>query len=156
MPVTTQHFHNGTGHLNQERYPLINAAIASGLKCQVSYPIWLQEERFGVSLAFQAERTDLAAVLADVAFLANTICPALFRKVTDERIGYMAHGDGDCSDELLRNADTALYRAKEAGRHTFRVFEPAMVERQLIQQDLRDAIAQQHLTLASQPICSDS
>jgi PleD family two-component response regulator len=30
---------------------------------------------------------------------------------------------------LLKNADLALYRAKEDGRHTFRFFEPAMSPR---------------------------
>ena len=259
---------------------------ASRLNSQVCIPIWVQQQRFGISLAFTTERSDLDAVMADVASLADTIRPSLFRKVTEERIRFVAHHDhltqlanrlmfqerlrdtlatarcdehgfallyldldgfklvndsrghdagdsllvavaqrlrdnlregdmvarmggdefaiiqssgsqpaaaialaqrllaavgqpfeadgrrsvigvsigiavyprdGDNPDSLLRNADTALYRAKESGRNTFRLFEPAMQVRQqerfLMEQDLRDAIEQRHFTLAYQPVC---
>ena len=78
---------------NPDRYVLMEAAIAAGLASQVSYPIWVQEQRFGVSLAFTTERPDLDAIVADVASAATSIRPALFRKVTEERIRYMAHHD---------------------------------------------------------------
>ncbi len=271
-----------------ERFVLLPAAIASGLAAQVSYPIWVQDQRFGVSLAFSTERPDLAEIVADIASLANTIRPALFRKVTEERIRFVAHHDdltqlanrllfqerltgaiaaaargeyglallyldldgfklvndtrghgagdkllaavaarlrencrewdttariggdefaiiqrlggqpstatalalaqrllhavqqpfdidgqrllvgvsigiavyptgGETPDQLLRNADTALYRAKESGRNAFRLFEPAMEERQLeralMERDLGDAVDGRHFTLAYQPIC---
>lgn len=76
------------------RFALLGNAVTAGLASQVSFPFWLGEERFGVSLAFLTERTDLAAVVADIASLANTIRPALFRKVTEERVYHMAHHDG--------------------------------------------------------------
>src|SRR5205823_899544 len=60
-------------------------------------------------------------------------------------------------DRLLRNADTALYWAKHAGRNTCRLFERSMESRQqqrmLIQQDLGAAVEAQDFTLAYQPIC---
>ncbi len=269
-----------------ERFVLLPAAIASGLAAQVSYPIWVQDQRFGISLAFSTERQDLAEVVADIASLANAIRPALFRKVTEERIRFVAHHDdltrlanrllfqerlasaiaaaaqgehglallcldldgfklvndmrghevgdkllaavadrlragsregdttarlggdefaivqllggqpsavtalaqrllhairqpfeidgrpaavgvsigiavypmgGETPEALLRNADTALYRAKEGGRNAFRVFEPSMdvhrQERALVARDLGDATEHQHFTLAYQPIC---
>ncbi len=271
-----------------ERFVLLAPAIASGLAAQVSYPIWVQDQRFGVSLAFSTERPDLAEVVADIASLANTIRPALFRKVTEERIRFVAHHDdltrlanrllfherlaaaitaaargehglallyldldgfklvndtrghgvgdkllaavasrlrencrecdttariggdefaiiqllgsqpaaatavalaqrvlhavqqpfdidgqrllvgvsvgiavyptgGETPDQLLRNADTALYRAKESGRNAYRLFEPAMevrqLERALMERDLGDAVDRHHFTLAYQPIC---
>ena len=271
-----------------ERFVLLPAAIASGLAAQVSYPIWVQDQRFGVSLAFSTERPDLAEVVADIASLANTIRPALFRKVTEERIRFVAHHDdltrlanrlmfqerlaaaiagaargehglallyldldgfkpindthghgtgdkllaavaarlrescrecdttariggdefaiiqplggqpsaatalalaqrvlhavqqpfdiggrrllvsvsigiavyptgGETPDQLLRNADIALYRAKESGRNAFQLFEPAMevrqIERALMERDLGDAVDRHHFTLAYQPIC---
>lgn len=43
-----------------ERYALLANAMASGLASQVSYPIWVQDQRFGISLAFSGERLDLS------------------------------------------------------------------------------------------------
>jgi predicted signal transduction protein with EAL and GGDEF domain len=64
--------------------------------------------------------------------------------------------DGATADQLLRNADTALYRAKEDGRNTIRFFEPAMdirhQERSLLEQDLRTAVQRRQFSLAYQPI----
>lgn len=52
---------------------------------------------------------------------------------------------GKDAAELGRNADIALYRAKDSGRNTFRVFDPTMDRQQqarfLLEQDLRAAVA---------------
>ena len=65
--------------------------------------------------------------------------------------------DGESPDLLLRHADHALYRAKKAGRKTFRLFDPAMEadtpEPFVVEQDLRDAIAREDFSLAYQPVC---
>jgi len=49
----------------------------------------------------------------------------------------------DAADDLLRNADVAMYEAKEAGKSRHAVFEPSMyeaiVERLALEGDLRDA-----------------
>ena len=76
-----------------DRVPLLSTAIASGLASQVNIPIWLQQQRFGISLAFSTERPDLSQIVTDIAALANTIRPALFRKVTEDRIRFVAHHD---------------------------------------------------------------
>ncbi len=57
--------------------------------------------------------------------------------------------------ELLSNADTALYRAKQEGKGTYRFFEAAMGaqirERRNIEHDLHSAIENGELSLAYQP-----
>ncbi len=63
--------------------------------------------------------------------------------------------DGD-RDRLLRDADTAMYHAKGAGRNTFVVYDPAqhadMSDRLSIEEDLREAIAREELDVWYQPI----
>jgi diguanylate cyclase (GGDEF)-like protein len=71
----------------------VEASTTPQLLGQVCVPIWVQQQRFGISLGFGSERADLDAVMADVASLADTIRPALFRKVTEERIRFVAHHD---------------------------------------------------------------
>ncbi|MGF1608186.1 MAG: EAL domain-containing protein [Kiloniellales bacterium] len=63
--------------------------------------------------------------------------------------------DGTDADTLLRNADMALYRAKEEGRGTHRFFEAEMDERlrkqRMLEIDLRQALARDELRLVYQP-----
>jgi diguanylate cyclase (GGDEF)-like protein len=65
-------------------------------------------------------------------------------------------GDGLSPEELLRNADLALYRAKDDGRGTFRFFEPGMdlqmQARRIMEQDLRKALPAGQFELHYQPI----
>ncbi len=68
----------------------------------------------------------------------------------------MAPHDGANPADLLRHADTALYKAKSAGRNTVMFFNPAMaeemMERHEIEIDLRKACTDGTLELYYQPI----
>jgi diguanylate cyclase (GGDEF)-like protein/PAS domain S-box-containing protein len=63
--------------------------------------------------------------------------------------------DGTDADTLLRNADSAMYRAKEAGRNTFQLCTQEMkrhaMERLSLESRLRVAIRDEKLMLAYQP-----
>jgi diguanylate cyclase (GGDEF)-like protein/PAS domain S-box-containing protein len=63
--------------------------------------------------------------------------------------------DGTDAETLIKNADTAMYQAKENGRHCFQFFKPAMnvraVERQFIEEGLRRALERQEFALHYQP-----
>jgi diguanylate cyclase (GGDEF)-like protein/PAS domain S-box-containing protein len=63
--------------------------------------------------------------------------------------------DGADAETLIKNADTAMYQAKENGRQSFQFFMPAMnaraVERQSIEEGLRRALEREEFTLHYQP-----
>jgi diguanylate cyclase (GGDEF)-like protein len=68
----------------------------------------------------------------------------------------IAPGDGGDGGTLLRNADLALYRAKEAGRGTYAFFEESLnqraQERRQLESDLRMALERGELELHYQPL----
>ena len=68
----------------------------------------------------------------------------------------VAPDDGSDPDCLLKNADMALYRAKEDGRGTYRFFEPAMdakmQARRALELDLRKALVLGEFELFYQPL----
>jgi diguanylate cyclase (GGDEF)-like protein/PAS domain S-box-containing protein len=68
----------------------------------------------------------------------------------------MGPTDGATPDELIRNADLALYRAKGEGRGTFSFFEPemdgVMQARRAMETDLRKAQAAGEFELLYQPV----
>ena len=63
--------------------------------------------------------------------------------------------DGQDAETLIKNADTAMYQAKENGRQSYQFFEPAMnvraVERQSIEDGLRRALERKEFALHYQP-----
>ncbi|MFS2114435.1 diguanylate cyclase [Herbaspirillum sp. BH-1] len=62
---------------------------------------------------------------------------------------------GESADALMKNADAAMYEAKQSGRNTYRFFEPAMhasaMRHLQVRQALQQAIEQQQFRLHFQP-----
>jgi diguanylate cyclase (GGDEF)-like protein len=72
-------------------------------------------------------------------------------------IGISIHPiDGTDPETLVRNADTAMYRAKDQGRDNYQLYAPAMnaraLERLALENMLRKAVAQKELVLYYQPL----
>jgi len=71
-------------------------------------------------------------------------------------IGIARSTVGESSDDLVRNADVAMYVAKTRGKGTHVFFEPAMhtaaLERLVVEADLRAAIDNEEFVLEYQPI----
>jgi diguanylate cyclase (GGDEF)-like protein len=78
---------------------------------------------------------------------------------TDASIGIaLAPQHGGDLDQILKNADLAMYAAKSAGRRTYRFFEPAMDARvrarHILEVELRQAIIDGALEVYYQPCIS--
>jgi diguanylate cyclase (GGDEF)-like protein len=78
---------------------------------------------------------------------------------TDASIGIaLAPQHGADLDQILKNADLAMYAAKSAGRRTYRFFEPKMdaqvKARRVLEMDLRQAITDGALEVYYQPCVS--
>jgi len=97
--------------------------------------------------------------------LAQRILSALARpfEIEGETLGVAASigisvypADGRDFAELLKNADAAMYHAKESGRGTFRFFSPALnaraMERLRLENELRGALGRGELVLHWHPV----
>ena len=76
---------------------------------------------------------------------------------TDASIGIaLAPEQGGDLDQILKNADLAMYAAKSAGRRTYRFFEPEMDARMKarrdLEMDLRNALTNKEFELHYQPL----
>ncbi len=64
-------------------------------------------------------------------------------------------GDGEDALTLLKNADSAMYKAKAAGRNNFQLYSPAMNEQAseqlMLETELRRALEREELRLYFQP-----
>ena len=102
---------------------------------------------------------------ADAAALARRVVAAIaepceidgHQVVSGASVGIaVAPADATAPDQLMRNADLALYRAKGDGRCTFHFFEAGMdaqmQARRELEQDLRNALAASEFELYYQPL----
>ena len=100
-----------------------------------------------------------AAAIADriVKALSNPFTIDGHQLVIGTSVGIaMAPQDGATSETLMKNADLALYKAKNEGRSTFHFFEPGMdaaiQKRRIIEAGLRLALARGEFRLVFQPL----
>jgi len=104
----------------------------------------------GVSEAMAVAERIRASLAAPYLDDGATIHPTLSIGIAVCNAGEMA------ADELLRDADAAMYRAKERGRNRVEVFDEGMrkllVEQMTLESELRHAIDTEDVTMYFQPI----
>ena len=91
-----------------------------------------------------------------IAALGQPLHAAGMQLMVQASVGIAAVSEWRDTAELLRNADVAMYDAKERGKGQFRVFEPSMQDRVRdrigVEAELRLALERDELVLAYQPL----
>jgi diguanylate cyclase (GGDEF)-like protein/PAS domain S-box-containing protein len=154
-------FKNVNDSLGHEAGDRLLAAVAERIRlCVRPYDIAarLGGDEFGVLL----ENADLRVA----ASVAERVLRGMDEPIkVDEReistqcsLGIAVGGPGDDVENVMRNADVAMYMAKERGKGRYEVFEPGMnasaVERMELAADLRRAVEGRQFVLHYQPIVS--
>ena len=101
----------------------------------------------------------------DASFVSDLITDALLEPIKVDGVVLPVSGsvgtayapkDGRCSKEIMKNADLALYAAKQNGRGCNRMFEPQMdleaKRRTQMEADLRKALQENELEMHYQPL----
>ncbi|WP_432768226.1 MAG: EAL domain-containing protein [Sphingopyxis sp.] len=115
-------------------------------------------DEFQIILPDQEDRGKLGDTAADIiASLSQPYSVEGSRCIIGASVGVaIAPFDGQTSDDLVRNADLALYAAKGSGRGRFRFYSSdlhqAAEDRRVLEEDLRDALARGEMQLAYQPV----
>ena len=156
-----------------DRFKLVNDTLGHAIGDQLLVEVGRRLERsagaggrvgriggdeFAVVWSGACEREELATV-ADriVADLSKSFTVGAATLHVGATIGIaVCPQDGAFEEELMRSADLALYRAKEAGRGGHAFFERWMFDEaednRLLEQDVRQALGGDGLALAYQPI----
>jgi diguanylate cyclase (GGDEF)-like protein/PAS domain S-box-containing protein len=100
---------------------------------------------------------DAARVAERIAAQLGQLIPVQGRDVaTSASIGIVSAQAATTAEEMLRDADVAMYQAKAAGGSGFAIFEPAMhaaaVARLELETDLRGALGRGEFSVVYQPI----
>ena len=115
-------------------------------------------DEFLILLEQPCQESDATAIAEDILDRLRSPIAVGPRKIRiNSSIGIVLIGPGyHAVEDVLRDADTALYAAKHAGRGTYRVFEAQMrssADRRFeLENELTDAIKQGHFQMYYQPI----
>jgi diguanylate cyclase (GGDEF)-like protein/PAS domain S-box-containing protein len=114
-------------------------------------------DEFVIILSNLAKPDDVSGIAHKVlATLSQSVDVLGHRVYVTASVGIALYpGDGANADELLKNADTAMFRAKEQGRNSLRFYLPSMnaraVERVQLESELRGAYERGEFRLVYQP-----
>jgi diguanylate cyclase (GGDEF)-like protein/PAS domain S-box-containing protein len=152
-----KHINDSLGHSLGDK--LLQSVAESLVECvRKSDTVSRQGGDEFVVLLSEVEGPDGAAVLASrllkAVSKAHTIDQHELHITTSIGVSIYPN-DGLDAETLIRNADTAMYQAKENGRQSVRFFKTAMnlraVERQSIEEDLGHALEREEFALHYQP-----
>jgi diguanylate cyclase (GGDEF)-like protein/PAS domain S-box-containing protein len=134
----------------------IRSACVAGLAGESSFVARLGGDEFAVLLHQIGGASAATQFAQDIQRDLNRAFDIYGRKIfVGVSIGVALRSSGDTPEELLRNADTAMYCAKSSGKGKFTIFTEGMrkqaVARLEIETELRKAIDDDQLVLHYQP-----
>ncbi len=160
MFIDLDHFkeiNDSLGHTVGDEVLLASARRLRGVVRDSDVVARLGGDEFVVILSDVTDLQSVAAI-ADkiIAALTEPLQLACQRLGTSASLGVaLFPDDGLDRETLMRNADTAMYHSKSAGRNTFHFFDPAMnaatLARINMENALREAIAAERFVLHLQP-----
>jgi diguanylate cyclase (GGDEF)-like protein len=148
------------GHLIGDE--LLKSVAVSLNRCvgKMGFVARLGGDEFAIVQTAAKSRDDVTDLVEQVFDAIRTPHECLGHRLTaDASIGVaLVPEHGTDLEQILKNADLAMYAAKSAGRHTYRFFEPEMDAkvraRRQMEIDLRVAIARGSLEVHYQPCIS--
>ena len=158
--IDLDHFKFVNDSLGHQAGDELLAAVAARLK-QVIRPTdtiaRFAGDEFGLLLEELTSERDAIALAERVgAVFARPFVLEASEHFVTTSIGIALAGGGELPAELIRDADAAMYRAKERGRARYELFDEVMraraIARLRIENDLRRAIEHDELHIAYQPV----
>ena len=146
------------GHLIGDELLKAVSRSLNGCVRETDFVARLGGDEFAILQTGVAGTEDVEGLVARIYAAIRTPYDCLGHQVsTDASIGIaLAPQDGTDLDQLIKNADLAMYGAKADGRHTYRFFEPAMdaaaKARLALEQDLRQALTSGGFEIHYQPL----
>ncbi|WP_250037273.1 putative bifunctional diguanylate cyclase/phosphodiesterase [Paractinoplanes maris] len=125
-------------------------------RAEVDLPARLGGDEFAVLLDIEEEASAEAAADRLIQALAEPFRVGEHLLLAHASVGVAIAGSGETADEVLRNADIAMYAAKEGGKAAWTRFEPRMrqdvVNHARLGSELHNAIIRHELFLLYQPV----
>jgi diguanylate cyclase (GGDEF)-like protein/PAS domain S-box-containing protein len=116
-------------------------------------------DEFGILIEdISGEHDAIAAAERIAAVFARPFILGSNEHFVNVSIGIALASGGEVADDLVRNADAAMYRAKDHGRGRYELFDEAMrvraIARLRVENDLRRALERDEFSLVYQPVVS--
>ncbi|MCY1144432.1 bifunctional diguanylate cyclase/phosphodiesterase [Actinoplanes sp. Pm04-4] len=125
-------------------------------RADIDLPARLGGDEFAVLLDIEEEASAESAADRLIHALAEPFKVGEHLLLAHASVGVAIAGSGDTADEVLRNADIAMYAAKEGGKAAWTRFEPRMrqevVNHARLGSELHNAIIRHELYLLYQPV----
>jgi len=159
--IDLDHFkevNDSLGHSKGDKLLKIAATRLSNCVRNSDVVARLGGDEFVILLSFASERFDIAEVIRKIhEEISKPFEISGHLAYVTASIGVTSYpADGETSEELMNNADQAMYEAKKAGRNTYQCFNAnikrASAERLNMANDLHEAVPKEQLALFFQPI----